>query len=160
MRSLVPRNAFQELATWHRDIDDLFRRFFSSEREETNILPLAGWFPTMEAFERDGRYIVRADLPGVDPKDVEVSVTDDALVIKVERKAAEEVKEKDYHYRETSYGRFERSLALPKGTDKDKVAAKYENGVLEISMPLPESAARKKVQIDVGGSQPKQIKAA
>ena len=160
MRSLIPWNPLNELTSWHRDIDDLFGRFFSDDRDEADLLPAANWLPAMESFEKDGRYIVRADLPGVDPKEVEVSVTDDSLTVKGERKKSGEVKEKDYYYRETSYGRFERRLVLPKGIDRNAITARFENGVLEISMPPPESATAKKVPIEIDASQVKQIKAA
>jgi HSP20 family protein len=160
MRSLVTWNPYQELSNWHRDIDDLFRRFFPGDDEETNQTSMTGWLPATEAFERAGEYIIRADVPGIEPNEVEVSVLNDALTIKGERKRSNEVKEEDYHYTETAYGRFERSMALPKGIDPDKIAAKFVNGVLEISMPLPQSAGAKKVPIETGANQPKQIKAA
>jgi HSP20 family protein len=153
-------NPYQELSNWHRDIDDLFRRFFPSDSEGNSERPLGNWLPSMEAFERDGKYVVRADVPGVEPNEIEVSVLNDTLTVKGERKRLNEVKEKDYHYSETAYGRFERRLALPKGTDAEKISAKFENGVLEISMPLPASAQAKKVPIEGGAAQPKQIKAA
>jgi HSP20 family protein len=159
MRSLVTWNPYQELSNWHRDIDDLFRRFLPGDNEETQS-SMTSWLPTLEAFERDGHFVVRADVPGVDPKEVEVTVVNDALMLKGERKRSNEVKEKDYQYSETAYGRFERRLALPQGVDADKIAAKFENGVLEISVPLPPSAASRKIPIQVGANQPKQIQAA
>jgi HSP20 family protein len=159
MRSLVPWNQYQELTSWHRDIDDLFRRFFSGEREESDQLSVTGWMPAMEVFEREGQYVIRADVPGIDPKEVEVSVLDDALTIKGERKKSHEVKEKESYYSETAYGRFERRLALPKGIDPEKITARFENGVLEVSVALPQTATGKKVPIEIGGDQPKQIKA-
>ena len=160
MRSLVTWNPYQELSNWHRDIDDLFRRFFPGDNEETHQSSMTSWLPTMEAFERDGQYVIRADVPGVDPNEVEVTVLNDALTLKGERKRSNEVKERDYHYSETAYGRFERRLPLPKGVDADKIAAKFENGVLEISVPLPQSAAGRRIPIETGANQPKQIKAA
>jgi HSP20 family protein len=147
-------------SNWHREIDDLFRRFFSGDNEESHQLSMTRWLPAMEAFERDGQYVIRADVPGVDPKEVEVSVLNDTLTLKGERKRSNEVKEKDYHYSETAYGTFERRFALPKGVDPEKIAAKFENGVLEISMPLPQSATAKKVPIETSANQPRQIKAA
>lgn len=159
MRSVVPWNQYQELTSWHRDIDDLFRRFFSGEREESDQLSLTGWMPAMEVFEREGQYVIRADVPGIDPKEVEVSVLDDALTIKGERKKSHEVKEKESYYSETAYGRFERRLALPKGIDPEKITARFENGVLEVSVALPQMATGKKVPIEIGSDQPKQIKA-
>ena len=159
MRSLVPWNQYQGLTSWHRDIDDLFRRFFSGEREESDQLSVTGWMPAMEVFEREGQYVIRADVPGIDPKEVEVSVLDDALTIKGERKKSHEVKEKESYYSETAYGRFERRLALPKGIDPEKITARFENGVLEVSVALPQTATGKKVPIEIGSDQPKQIKA-
>jgi HSP20 family protein len=162
MKSLTTWNPFQELSTWHRDIDDLFRRFFPAVSEESDPYSMTGWLPPMEAFERDGSYVIRADVPGVEPSEVEVSVLNDTLTLKGERKRSNEVKEKDYRYSETSYGRFERRLALPKGVDPEKITAKFEHGVLEVTMPLPASATAKRIPIEGGGgaAQPKQIKAA
>jgi HSP20 family protein len=160
MRSLMTWNPYQELSNWHRDIDDLFRRFFPGDNEEIQQNSTASWVPTMEVFERDGQYVIRADVPGIDPKQVELSVLNDTLVLKGERKRSNEVKEKDYHYSETAYGRFERTLALPKGVDAEKIAAKFENGVLEVSVPLPQSAKLKKVPIQISVNQPKQVEGA
>ena len=159
MRSLVSWNPYQELTSWHRDIDDLFRRVFS-DNEESNQSSMTSWAPAMEALEKDGNYVIRADVPGIDPSEVEVSVLNDTLTLKGERKRSNEVNEKNYHYSETAYGRFERRFALPTGIDPEKIAAKFENGVLEVSMPLPQSATARKVPIEGGSSKQKQIKAA
>jgi HSP20 family protein len=134
--------------------------FFVGEREGTDQLPVTGWMPAMEVFERDGQYVIRTDVPGIDPTEVEVSILNDALTIRGERKKAHEVKEKESYYSEAAYGRFERRLALPKGIDPEKITARFENGVLEVSVPLPQTATGKKVSIEIGGDQPKQIKAA
>ncbi|HWP58956.1 MAG TPA: Hsp20/alpha crystallin family protein [Candidatus Acidoferrales bacterium] len=158
MTALVRWDPFRELASWHRDIDELFDRFFSFSKE--GIPSLSAWMPAVETFTKDGRYVIRVDLPGVDPKDVEISALENRLTIRGERKASKEADRDGYHYAETSYGRFERSLALPEGVDRDKIAAKYEHGVLEISMPLPEGAVAKRVPIEIAGGEVKQLKAA
>jgi HSP20 family protein len=160
MRTLVRWNPYQELTNWHRDIDDLFHRFFPADDNETAVSSSNSWLPAMEAFQKNGEYVIRADVPGISPNDIEVSVLNDALTLRGERKREKEVNEKEYHYSETSYGRFERTLPLPKGVDPEKVKARFENGVLEVSMPLPQSATSKKVPIEGGASQAKQIKAA
>ncbi len=148
MRTLVPQNLFPELAFRHGDIDDLFNRFFgffpNTSVEGTSPV---SWLPAVEAFRKDGGYVVRMDMPGVDPKDVEVSVVEDSLIVKGERKKAKEITEKDYHYQETSYGKFERRLALPKGINRDQVEAHFDNGVLEISVPVSAHLAERKVPI-------------
>jgi HSP20 family protein len=147
---LVPWSPFQELMSWHRDIDDLFDRFFSSpQSEQEQETRLVNWVPSVETLSKDGQYVVRLDVPGVDPKDVEVSVQENNLIIKGERKSSHETKEKDYHYREAAYGRFERRLALPQGVDRDKVTASYKNGVLEISVPRPVALAGKTIPIQI-----------
>jgi HSP20 family protein len=92
--------------------------------------------------------IVKADLPGVDPKEVSISVVGNQLTIEGERKHEEKKEEKDYFYRELSYGKFSRSVALPEGVDPDKVKATFKNGVLEITMPAPKQLTAKKIQIE------------
>jgi HSP20 family protein len=101
-------------------------------------------------------------LPGVDPKDVEVSVMDGVLTIKGERKDTTDQKETGYFMREVVYGAFERSLTLPEGVDPDRIRARYTNGMLELSMPAPASVAPRKVEIAIDAAAPerKSIKAA
>jgi HSP20 family protein len=131
-----------ELSSWHRDIDDLFSRFFG--RDEF----LGGrWMPPMEAYRKDDNYIVRLDLPGVDPKDLDVHVEGNLLTIKGERKT----EEKGQEYRETFYGKFERTVTLPHGAETEKIAARYENGVLEISVALLKEAVGRTIPIETGG---------
>ena len=141
LNELVRWNPFaEELSSWHRDIDDLFGRFF--ERPE---LRLTAGMPPMESYKKDGNYVVRVDLPGIDPKDVEVHMEGNVLSIKAERKT----EEKGPEYRETFYGKFARSVTLPHGVKAEKVTARYENGVLELVIPLPVELAGKKIPIQI-----------
>jgi len=141
LNELVRWNPFEEeLSSWHRDIDDLFGRFFG--RPEPR---LTGGLPPMETYRKDGNYVVRFDLPGVDPKDLDVHVEGDLLTIKAERKA----EEKGPEYRETFYGKFERAVTLPHGVKAEKITARYENGVLELVVPLPVELAGKKIPIEI-----------
>jgi HSP20 family protein len=160
MTALMPWNPFREMTSWHRDIDELFNRLISNfpfERETEEMVP--GWLPAAESFTKDGMHTVRLDLPGVDPKDMDVSVVDNTLIISGQRTRSEEVKEKDYRYRETGYGRFERRLALPRGVDGNKIKANYRDGVLEVSIPLPVELAGKKIPILIEEGQPKKLAA-
>jgi HSP20 family protein len=115
----------------------------------------------VESYRQNGTLCIRVALPGVDPKDVDVSVTDQTLTITGSRKAAHEGVEGNYFQREFAYGSFERSFAIPDGVDAAQVNAKYANGMLEISMPAPELAASKKIesQLDGQAAGQKQIKA-
>lgn len=137
----------RELSTLHQEIDDLFSHFFGPDEP---------WFagtwersltPVIESYVKDGELVVKADLPGIDPKDVELSIESDRLHIKGERKKEEERKERDYLYREVSFGRFERIVPLPAGVDPDTVNATYHDGVLEIRMRAPREMVAKKVPI-------------
>ena len=116
----------------------------------------------VESYAKDGQLHVRVALPGVDPKDVEVTVSDDHLTIRGERKAKTDAKDGGRYVREFAYGSFERTLALPDGIDPGKVQAKFANGMLDLTMPTPVAVVPKKVEIQIegGADQAKAIKAA
>jgi HSP20 family protein len=150
----------------HREIDGLFDRLFG-QTGGSAVAPETSegsptWWPAVESFTRAGEIYVRMALPGVDPKDVEVSVMDGVLTIKGERKDTTDQKETGYFMREVVYGAFERSLTLPEGVDPDRIRARYTNGMLELSMPAPASVAPRKVEIAIDAAAPerKSIKAA
>ena len=141
-------NPADELSTWHRDIDELFSRFF--DRPENSV---RSWIPRVETYRKDNEYIIRADLPGVDPKDVNVQAEGNLLTITGERKGEEKGRE----YRETFHGNFERQLALPQEVEPDKIAARYEHGVLEVRVPLPAQLAGRKVPIQIEQTEKKKV---
>ena len=127
----------------HRDLDAVLDRFLG--RRE----PDSGWTPRMDAYARDGHYVFRVDLPGVDPKDLDINVEGRLLTIKGERKA----EEKGHYHKETFHGRFERAVRLPNGIDADRIEARYSNGVIEVSVPLPAKAVGRKVPVQSGGGE-------
>jgi HSP20 family protein len=106
-----------------------------------------GWTPTVEMYEKGDKFVVKADLPGMKKEELDISVVGDTLTIKGERKAESEVKNEDYYRCELCYGKFSRSIALPGAVDAEKIEAKYENGVLEITLPKVEEAKPKKIEI-------------
>jgi HSP20 family protein len=148
MALLTQWSPFTELFDWHRDIDELFNRFFKMPLMEGGATAKT-WFPPAEGYAKDDRYIVRIDVPGVDPKDVEISVINNQLTIRGERKRAENREDLKYHYGELFYGSFQRTLTLPQAIDADKINARHENGVLEVSFPLPGSLVVKKIPVKV-----------
>ncbi|MFQ5465585.1 MAG: Hsp20/alpha crystallin family protein [Thermodesulfobacteriota bacterium] len=139
---------FKELSTIQSELDDLFRKTFGSL---TPGMMMRGemWRPSMNCFMRDGSYVVQADLPGIDPKDIEVSVVGDTLTVKGERKTEWKKKKEGHIFHESSYGLFERTLQVPEGVEADKVHATYKNGVLELTMPAGKAALPKKVKVEV-----------
>lgn len=142
MRALAPWKPFQELERAIRSWESRFPRLFEGfEGEEI--------MPPVESYVKDGNLVVRADVPGLEPKDIEISILHDVLTIKGERKAEKEVKEKDYLRREVSYGAFERRVTLPVGAATDKIKATFKNGVLEVSVPVPKEIEGKKIPLEV-----------
>lgn len=121
-----------------------------------------GFFkPAVESCARDGNLVVRVELPGVDPGEIEVSVAGDRLTVRGQKLEQRESDEGSLHFREIAHGRFERSFTLPEGARTDQVKATCSNGVLEITIPDEGIPAARKVPIEVsGGTSGKTIKAA
>ncbi len=142
MKRLEP---FDELRSMHNEMDRLFERFFGLEIPGRETY---AWMPLIESFVKDGKLVVRAEIPGVDPKDLDVSLTEHELVIKGERKHEKETKEENYAYREIAYGTFERHLPLPEGVKADELKAKFTNGILEITVPVPTISKARKIEIE------------
>ncbi|MFQ5688411.1 MAG: Hsp20/alpha crystallin family protein [Candidatus Scalindua sp.] len=105
------------------------------------------WRPSIDIAETDNDIIVKAEIPGVDPKDIDISIVDDTLTIKGEKKEEKEDKSKSYHRVERSYGSFTRRVALPAHVKIDEVEAKDHQGVLEITLPKMEKAKTKKITV-------------
>jgi HSP20 family protein len=122
-----------------------FDREFFGQRE-----PVASR-PAIESCVEDGKFIVRADLPGIDPKNVEIKVVGDVLTIRGSREEKRETKKADFFRREIRYGSFERSISLPEGIKAEDLKATYHEGVIELSAAMPKEAAPKEVKIQVEG---------
>ena len=130
----------------HHHVEDLFPRFVEGAMDEA-APPAASWLPAAEGRLEDGNYIIQFALPGVNPKEVEVSLMDNSLTIKGERKANHESMGKDYFVREVTYGAFQRSVMLPEGVDAAQVEAKYANGMLEVRVPAPRAATPRMIEV-------------
>jgi HSP20 family protein len=105
------------------------------------------WIPPMDLTEAEGKYVIRADLPGLSEEDIEIQVKDDVLTISGERKSEHQDSGEGFYRVERSFGRFSRSLDLPAGVDVAAVTAAFENGVLEVRVPKSEEHEPTKVQI-------------
>jgi len=106
-----------------------------------------GWAPAIDMLDRKDEIVLRADLPGLDQKDIEVRVENGILTIQGQRQEEHEAKEDDYYHSERWVGSFSRSITLPPGVDTDRIKATYKNGVLEIQFPKTQSAMGKKIEI-------------
>ena len=107
------------------------------------------WAPPVDIYENGDSLVLKAELPGVNPDDVEIRVEDNTLYLKGERKFENEVKEQNYHRVERSYGTFTRTFSLPNSIDADKVGAGYKDGILTLTMPKKEEAKPKTIKINV-----------
>lgn len=135
----------RELDRFRRDFDDLFDRFLGGRLSWQS----PGKGPALESYVDNGKLVVRADLPGIDPKDVEITATGDQLTIRGKREQQREEKGRDFIHREVAYGSFERTVKLPGGVNPDEIKASYNNGVLELTVPLPEQSLTRKVPIQL-----------
>jgi len=131
-----------------REMDDLFERFFGS-RELTPLWPSEGFSPAVDVTETEKEIRVTAELPGIEENDIDLSLTDDNLTIKGEKKTQREEKSEGGYYSECSYGTFQRTIALPCEVDSGKARAAYKKGVLTITLPKAASAAKKAKKITV-----------
>jgi HSP20 family protein len=122
----------RELFSLRNEIDRMFDRFFAPIEFGTEELV---WTPSIDMYETDKELVVKAELPGLTSKDVDITLTDDTLTIKGEKKEAEEVKSENYYRKETRYGAFHRVIQLPTPVKKEDVKATFKDGVLEIRLP-------------------------
>ena len=147
-KELTPWRPFTELSSLRREMDRLWENFFG-ERPLTRIWG-RGWAPSLDISETKDNFVVKAEVPGVDAKDIDISLTGDVLTIKGEKKQEKEEKEEDYHLIERGYGSFSRSVRLPAEVESGKIKAAYKDGILSITLPKSEKAKAKEVKIKVG----------
>jgi HSP20 family protein len=131
---------------FHHHVDDLFSRFFDGTMDEA-AQRAETWLPATEGRLEDGTYVIQLALPGVDPKDVAVSVMDGVLTVKGERKPDDNTAGKEYFVREIAYGTFQRSFRLPEGVDAAQVEAKSLNGMLEVRVAMPLAVTPRTIEV-------------
>jgi HSP20 family protein len=139
---------FRELERMRREMDRLWDSFFE-ERPRRRVEEVGEWLPSLDLSETKNDLVVKAELPGIDPKDIDISLANDVLTIKGEKKQEREEKEEDYHLIERSYGAFTRSIRLPREVQSDKINASYKNGILRVILPKSEEAKKKEIKIKV-----------
>lgn len=152
MENLIVRwDHFRDLSSLHDRVDRLFedslRGLRGSQREEA--LEGTAWAPAVDILEKDNEVVLRADLPGLDPKDVEIQVQNGTLTLRGEQKFESDVKEDIFRRVERVYGAFVRSFSLPQTVEAEKVEAEYKNGVLEVKLPKRPEAKPKQIKVAV-----------
>lgn len=154
--AIVRWEPFRELLSTQDRFNQLFNQTFSQVfGREGQELGTRTWAPAVDVYEDDQNLVIKAELPGVDPKDVEVRVENHTLFLKGERKFEKETNEGNYHRVERSYGSFSRSFSLPSSVNTEGAQAEYKDGVLTLKLAKREEAKPKTIQIQVAGSEPK-----
>jgi len=151
--AIVRWEPFRDLMTvqerMNRIFDDAFRGAGRSQQEDEWALG-GTWAPPVDIYEQDGNLVLKAELPGIDPKDVDVRVENNVLTLTGERKFENEVKREAYHRVERAYGRFSRSFTLPNVVDTASIKAEFKDGLLRVVMPKREEAKPKQISVSVG----------
>ncbi len=144
---LVRWNPFREMS----DLRDRFNRTFGDmlypATVENQEMSQWSWNPVVDIYDNDDSIVIKAELPGVDKKDISIDVQDRLLTLKGERSTDREVKEEKYFRRERSYGSFQRVFSLPVDVDAGKIEASYAHGLLKIEIPKPETQKPKQITV-------------
>lgn len=141
-------DVFSRLDRMQRDMDRLATGMFPSSGSSLFSMPRAGLYPALNILDDGESFKVQAELPGVKPADIDISVTGNTLTIRGERTTPEVPDGASWHRRERQMGRFRRSLTLPEQVDSSRVSARFESGVLEILLPRAESAKPRKITVE------------
>jgi HSP20 family protein len=148
-RELMKWEPFREVSRLRREIDRLWEDFFGPSRRAFEPMAEA-WMPAVDVSESGDKVTVKAEIPGMEAKDIEISMAGDTLTIKGEKKAEREEKEENYHLVERSYGSFIRSIRMPSPVDPDKIEANYKSGVVTITCPKKEEVKPKAIDVKTG----------
>jgi HSP20 family protein len=140
-------SAWPSVERFRRDIDELFTRFFG-EGYYTPSQSMWRWPAGVDSYFKDGNWVMRFDLPGVEPKDIDVSVAGDTLTVRAIRGHAGDRENGGVG---NNYRRFEHSLTLPQGVLRDQIKANYQHGVLELTMPVSPEVMGRKIPVEIGG---------
>ena len=150
--SIMRWDPFDEVTTLRRSMERMLDDVFTPRRVPTarDRNGVVVWEPAVEMFETEGEVIVRAELPNSDPKDIDITVTPDAVTLKGETKRETEQKDRNYYRRELRYGTFTRTLPLATEVKGADAQATYKDGVLEIRIPKSERMKPTSVKVQVG----------
>ncbi len=144
MFEVTPWRPLRELSNLRREMEDLWENV-AGEKE---FLSMRGeWMPALDVLETKDSLIVKAEVPGMEPKDIDISLSGDLLTIKGEKKQKTEEKKENFHRIETRYGAFSRSIRVPVSVDSNKIEASYDKGVLKITLPKKEGIKAKQIEI-------------
>jgi len=145
--AITRRDPFLNLANWQEQVNRMFESAFPGRSEASAI---TAWAPSVDIYETENELVLKADLPDVNEKDLDVHVENNMLTIRGERKFEQKVKEENYLRIERTFGSFSRSFSLPNTVSTEDIKAEYKNGVLTVEMPKRAESKPKQVKVTVG----------
>ena len=146
MSNLIPWRGVKDLDGLKREMDDIFERFFDW-RPSLRLRDKTNWMPLVDVSETPKDILVKAEIPGMEKEDIDVSLEGKNLTIRGEKKTEEEEKDENVHRLERRYGSFLRTIELPADVDAAKVSATYNRGVLKLKLPKVKSQTAKKIEV-------------
>ena len=146
MNSIIRWDPFRNISTLQDQVNRLFESSFQGKADNSE---LTVWAPAVDIYETENELVLKADLPDINEKDLDVRVENNMLTIRGERKFEEKVKEDNYLRVERSYGSFSRSFSLPTTVNTEAIKAQYTNGVLTVELPKRAESKPKQVKVNV-----------
>jgi len=142
MTTLVRWEPFRELAAFQNEMSRWMNGLHDGPSRATQ-----SWVPALDVWETDSEVVYAFDLPGIPEDRITIEVNEDTLTVSADRERTEELSDDRFYRFERRYGSFARGVGLPQGVDQDKIAARYENGVLEVRVPKPEEQKPRKIEL-------------
>ncbi|MFB3885331.1 MAG: Hsp20/alpha crystallin family protein [Thermodesulfobacteriota bacterium] len=146
---LINTHPFKDIEKIRSETDRLWDTFYWGKPQKGGVREEGEWLPAVDLIETDREFIVKVEMPGLDSKEIDISLSEGTLTIKGEKKQENEKADENYYLMERSYGSFTRSVRLPKKVDRDKISASYKNGVLKVALPKSGEAKKKEIKIKV-----------
>lgn len=147
MFDLIPRKPLGEMSSFRKEMENLWNRFYDEPIFSSAVT--REWLPSTDISETEDKLLITAELPGVDAKDINISISGNLLTIKGEKKQEEEKKDEHCYCSERYYGSFQRSIRLPVNIRTDEVDATFTKGTLHITLQKTEEAKKKEIEIKV-----------
>lgn len=142
-------DAFRDMTSLQERMNKLFEDSLTRSRTSDEEFPMGSWTPPVDIYETDDKVVLKADLPGIDQKDIDLRIEDGMLVLKGERKFEREKSQEDFHRIERAYGAFQRTFRLPGSVDQTQVQATHKDGVLEVVLTKKEETRPFQIKVEV-----------
>lgn len=147
MPAVTRFDPFRDITTLRDEMNRLFNRTVGE-----GVSSGSAWTPAVDIFDTDQAIVLRAELPGLTPEDIDIEIDDNVLTLKGERRFEETVQEGRYYRLERAYGHFQRNITLPQGVKADEISASFDNGVLSVRVPKADEVRPRKIAVEAAVS--------